>query len=56
MKIRLILLTLAGVAIYIVLAIFHSNMVKEASVSKEHTVPRQETPPPKEAPLSLIHI
>ncbi len=36
MKIRLILLSLVGVAAYIVLANFNSKMIKEAAVSKDH--------------------
>ena len=36
MKIRLILFSLVGVAAYIVLANFNSNMIKETSVSKGH--------------------
>ena len=36
MKIRLILLSLVGVAAYIVLANFNSKMIKETAVSKDH--------------------
>ena len=36
MKIRLILLSLVGVAAYIVLANFNSKMIKETTVSKDH--------------------
>ena len=36
MKIRLILLCLAGVAAYIMLANFHSNMLKETESPKDH--------------------
>ena len=36
MKIRLILLSLVGFAAYIMLANFHSKMVKETEVSKDH--------------------
>lgn len=51
MKIRLILLTLVGIVIYIFLATFHSNMVKEASKTKEQETPVQIQPPAQE-PLS----
>lgn len=39
MKIRLILLILAGILIYIFLANYHSNMVKEISKTKEQAAP-----------------
>jgi hypothetical protein len=48
MKIRLILLSLVGFAAYIMLASFHSKMVKEAEVSMDHgqaSAPQQQPSP-----------
>ena len=50
MKTRLILLSLIGVAVYIVLANFNSKMVKEAALPKDHGKAPVQQPLAKSAP------